>query len=65
MTGHRVERIRTVTRKVAQKRCPWAAVILKIEGGYIAYESESDVSDDHRKMGSVPPIGLLSRDWKM
>jgi hypothetical protein len=29
-------------RAQAAKLCPWAAVIIKIEGGYICFESAND-----------------------
>lgn len=29
-------------RKTAKKRCPWAAVIAKVDGGYHAFESWQD-----------------------
>ena len=30
------------SRSTAQRRCPWAAVITRVEGGYICFESRAD-----------------------
>lgn len=30
------------SRSTASRRCPWAAVIAKVEGGFIAFESVTD-----------------------
>lgn len=30
------------TRKEAEKKAPWAAKIVKVEGGYMAFESIND-----------------------
>jgi hypothetical protein len=30
------------SRNTAKRRCPWAAVIAKVEGGYLAFESIND-----------------------
>ena len=30
------------TRKTAIRRCPWAAKIVKVQGGYMAFESVQD-----------------------
>lgn len=30
------------TRKQAQRGAPWAAMIVKVEGGYMAFESRAD-----------------------
>lgn len=38
----RREYIECKTRTTAARRCPWAAVIAKVEGGYIAFESRAD-----------------------
>lgn len=32
------------SRSTAKRRCPWAAVIAKAEGGYWAFESVADYS---------------------
>lgn len=29
-------------RSCARERCPWAAKIVKVEGGYLAFESLAD-----------------------
>ena len=31
-----------VTRHSMRKRCPWAAVIARVEGGFVAFESRDD-----------------------
>jgi len=41
-TDMRREYIECKTRATAARRCPWAAAIAKVEGGYIAFESSSD-----------------------
>ena len=30
------------SRKAAAKECPWAAVIVKVDGGYMCFESADD-----------------------
>ena len=30
------------TKKEAQVKCPWAEVIVKVEGGYMCFESRQD-----------------------
>jgi hypothetical protein len=30
------------TRKSASKDCPWAARVVKVDGGYMCFESEAD-----------------------
>ncbi len=35
----RTELIECKTRKTAERRAPWAAIIIKVEGGYMAFES--------------------------
>jgi hypothetical protein len=30
------------SRSTAQRRCPWAAVIAKVEGGFQCFESAAD-----------------------
>ncbi len=34
--------IKCKSRSTAARRAPWAAVIAKVEGGFIAFESTSD-----------------------
>ncbi len=36
------EFIEVKSRKTAVKRAPWAARIIKVEGGYMAFESTTD-----------------------
>lgn len=31
-----------VSRATARKRCPWAAVIVAVRGGWLCFESASD-----------------------
>lgn len=38
----RVEFVQVNTRKEAEKQCPWAARIMKVEGGYRCFESVVD-----------------------
>jgi len=38
----RIETIRLKTHNGAKKRAPWAAVIARIYGGFIAFESIDD-----------------------
>jgi len=38
----RTEFLQVSTRKQAAKLAPWAAVIVKCDGGYMAYESVDD-----------------------
>lgn len=38
----RREFIEARSRGTAVKRCPWAARIVKVEGGYMAFESAAD-----------------------
>ena len=38
----RIEHIPCKTRKTAIRRCPWAAIIIKVDGGYKAFESTVD-----------------------
>jgi hypothetical protein len=30
------------SRSTAKRRCPWAAILAKVEGGYHAFESVAD-----------------------
>lgn len=30
------------SRKTAKRRCPWAAIVTKVEGGFHAFESVAD-----------------------
>ena len=34
--------IETTSRRAAAKAAPWAAVIAKVDGGYMAFESQDD-----------------------
>jgi hypothetical protein len=34
--------VQTPNRKQAEKECPWAAKIAKVEGGYMCFESIND-----------------------
>lgn len=34
--------VETDSREVAKKECPWAAKIVKVEGGYMCFESITD-----------------------
>lgn len=45
----RKQLIECKSRKTAVKRAPWAAKIVKVEGGYMAYESVSDYQKDKRQ----------------
>lgn len=38
----RKEFIECRSRSTAQRRCPWAAVVTKVEGGFMAFESADD-----------------------
>lgn len=38
----RQEMIECKTRETAKRRAPWAAKIVKVEGGYMAFESVND-----------------------
>ena len=38
----RIETVECKTRQAAKRRCPWAAKIVKVEGGYMAFESITD-----------------------
>lgn len=38
----RTEFVECGTRKQAQVACPWAAKIVKVEGGYMCFESVDD-----------------------
>lgn len=38
----RTQFIETDKRAVAVKECPWATKIIKVEGGYMAFESLTD-----------------------
>ena len=38
----RTETVICKSRSTAKRRCPWAAAIAKVEGGYIAFESRAD-----------------------
>jgi hypothetical protein len=34
--------IETNSRRTAKAECPWAAIIAKVDGGYMAFESTVD-----------------------
>lgn len=38
----RKEIVEVATREEAEKACPWAAVIIQVEGGWICFESVTD-----------------------
>jgi len=38
----RKEYVRVATRSQAKKACPWASVIVKVDGGYLCFESVDD-----------------------
>jgi hypothetical protein len=38
----RVQFVQAKTRKQAVAECPWAAKIVKVEGGYMCFESITD-----------------------
>lgn len=38
----RTEFVACADRRTAKRRCPWAAVIVKVEGGYRCFESRND-----------------------
>lgn len=38
----RQEVVECKTRKQAEKQCPWAEKIVKVEGGYMCFESNVD-----------------------
>ena len=38
----RVKFIETESRYLAKKDCPWASIVTKCEGGYMAFESHAD-----------------------
>ena len=38
----RNEFVQTESLKVAKNACPWASVIAKVDGGYMAFESAQD-----------------------
>lgn len=39
----------TTSRRTAAKLCPWAAKIVKVEGGFIAFESVADYATWRRQ----------------
>ena len=39
----RQEFIPVATRREAYKACPWAAIVIRVEGGFRAFESLLDV----------------------
>lgn len=38
----RQQMIECRSRSTATRRCPWAAVVAKVDGGFIAFESAAD-----------------------
>lgn len=38
----RTEFVQVETREEAENRCPWAAEIIEVEGGFQAFESYAD-----------------------
>jgi hypothetical protein len=38
----RTETIYCKDRRTAVRRCPWAAIIVKVDGGYTAFETMHD-----------------------
>jgi hypothetical protein len=38
----RKEMVECKSRETAKRRCPWAAKVVKVEGGYVAFESADD-----------------------
>lgn len=38
----RTEFVECRSRSTAKRRCPWSAVIAKVEGGFMAFESVED-----------------------
>lgn len=38
----RTETVECKHRSTAKRRCPWAAVIAKVEGGFMCFESVDD-----------------------
>lgn len=38
----RKEFVRAASRLAVLKLCPWAAITIKVEGGYMAFESVTD-----------------------
>jgi hypothetical protein len=38
----RKEFVECKSRKTAYKRCPWACAVVKVNGGYMCFESATD-----------------------
>lgn len=38
----RTEFVESATKEDALERCPWAAVIIEVDGGWMAFESTAD-----------------------
>jgi len=38
----RTETIETTSYNTAKRRCPWAAIIMRVSNGFIAFESLTD-----------------------
>lgn len=45
----RAQFIECKSRETAKRRAPWAAVIIKVDGGYKAYESRADAATAKRQ----------------
>ncbi|WP_449369715.1 hypothetical protein [Thiomonas sp.] len=45
----RTEFVRCASRSTAQRRCPWASVITKVEGGFLCFESRTDFATWRRQ----------------
>ena len=37
----RQEFVATTSRLVAERKCPWACAVVKVEGGYLCFESSA------------------------
>ena len=40
----RIKFVECKERKTAWEKCPWASVVVKVEGGFMAFESHTDYS---------------------
>ena len=45
----RIETVDCKTYKTAYNRCPWAARVMRVAGGFIAYESVDDYETAKRQ----------------
>jgi hypothetical protein len=43
----RTQFVETNSRKAAAAECPWAAKIVKVDGGYMCFESVADYNTWH------------------